>query len=184
MTLSDMSAYRQIIGCLIYKPLLFLEYPELQVTDFDYRPAKVIFNTIYKLYLAGAKELSPVEIDQEIEQNGGLALQEYRNGGLDFLKTSYEVAQLSNFDMYYNRAKKCALLRKLQQAKYDISEFYLEDTDPANEAKLKQKLENATLEDILNAVEKNYSEIRNAFLNGGRTKGDPAEGIFQLIDDL
>ena len=184
MTLSDMSAYRQIIGCLIYKPLLFLEYPELQVTDFDYRPAKVIFNTIYKLYLAGAKELSPVEIDQEIEQNGGLALQEYRNGGLDFLKTSYEVAQLSNFDMYYNRAKKCALLRKLQQAKYDISEFYLEDTDPANEARLKQKLENATLEDILNAVEKNYSEIRNAFLNGGRTKGDPAEGIFQLIDDL
>ena len=184
MTLSDMTAYKQIIGCLVYKPLLFLEYPELQITDFDYTPARVIFNTIYKLYLAGAKELSVIEIDQEIEQSGGLALREYKNGGLDFLKTSYEVAQLSNFDMYYNRLKKYALLRKLQQAKYDISEYYLENTDPENEAKLKRKLEEATLEDILNTIEKKYSEIRNQFLNGGKIKGDPAEGIYKLIDDL
>jgi len=185
LTLSDKMAMRQVIGCLMLNPLLFLEYTDISPTDFDDRAIGACFITIKNLYEEGAQKLTPVEVDLEIEKRGGALCAAYKNGnGIDILNTSYEFAELSNFKMYYTRLKKYSLLRRLQKDKYDISEFYLEDTDPANEARLKQKLENATLEDILNAVEKNYSEIRNAFLNGGRTKGDPAEGIFQLIDDL
>ena len=42
----------------------------------------------------------------------------------------------------------------------------------------------ASLEDILNSVEGKYNIIRNEFLQGGRLKGDPAAGIFELIEDL
>ena len=188
MTLSDTMAYRQVIGCLMYKPLLFLEYPDIQPQDFDFRPAKVCLFAIKKLYEAGASVLSPLEVDQEIERSGAAAAQVYKaEGGLDFLKNSYEYAQLSNFEVYYKRLKKYSLLRKLQKAHYDISAYYIADKDvkdPALESEIIEKLEKASLEDILNSVEKDYSEIRNEFLNGGKTQGDPAEGLETLIEEL
>lgn len=188
MTLSDSAAYRNIIGCLMYQPQLLLEYSDIKPIDFDYKPARVCFNTIRKMYTLGATELSVLEIDQEIEHNGGAALQIYKNeGGLDFIKNAYESANLGNFKFYYERLKKCSLLRKLRQANYDISEFYIDEKDvidPSREQEVIQHLNESSLEDILNSVEKNYSEIRNDFLNGGRMKGDPAEGVFELIEDL
>lgn len=188
MTLSDSAAYRNIIGCLMYQPQLLLEYSDIRPVDFDYKPARVCFNVIKKMYEAGAMELSVLEIDQEIERNGGAALQIYKTeGGLDFVKNAYETANLGNFKFYYDRLKKCSLLRKLQRANYDISEFYIDEkstVDPAREQQVIQHLNESSLEDILNSIEKNYSEIRNEFLNGGRLKGDPAEGVFELIEDL
>ena len=175
MTLSDSAAYRNIIGCLMYQPQLLLEYSDIRPVDFDYKPARVCFNVIKKMYEAGAMELSVLEIDQEIERNGGAALQIYKTeGGLDFVKNAYETANLGNFKLYYDRLKKCSLLRKLQRANYDISEFYIDEkstVDPAKEQQVIQHLNESSLEDILNSVEKNYSEI-------------PAEGVFELIEDL
>ena len=53
MTLSDKSAYRQIIGCLMQNPLLFLEYPDISPKDFDLKVARVCFVSIKKLYEEG-----------------------------------------------------------------------------------------------------------------------------------
>ncbi len=188
MTLSDSYAYGQIIGCLMYKPLLFLEYPDIQAQDFDFKPAKICLYAIKKLYEAGATVLTPLDVDQEIERSGSAAAQVYKTeGGLDFLKNAYEYAQLGNFDLHYKRLKKYSLLRRLQKAHYDISHYYIDDKDvkdPHLEAELIERLEKASLEDILNSVEKDYSEIRNDFLNGGKTKGDPAEGLTTLIEEL
>ena len=188
MTLSDNRTYGQIIGCLMYKPSLLIEYPDIYPYDFDFNPAKICFMAITKLYEAGANELSTLEVDQEIIQSGSAAAQTYKaENGLDFLKEAYEHAALSNFEMYYKRLKKYSLLRKLQKAHYDISEYYIDEVkgnNPALEAKVIEKLEKASLEEILNSVEKDYSEIRNEYLNGGRVKGDPAEGLETLIDDL
>ena len=188
MTLSDNMAYRQVIGCLMYKPLLFLEYPDIQAYDFEFKPAKVCLFAIRKLYEAGATVLTPLEVDQEIERSGAAAAQAYKaENGLNFLKEAYEHAQLGNFEVYYKRLKKYSLLRKLQKAHYDISEYYIDDKDvkdPLLEVELLDRLEHATLEDILNSVEKDYSEIRNEFLNGGRMQGDPAEGLTTLIEEL
>ena len=130
MTLSDSYAYGQIIGCLMYKPLLFLEYPDIQAQDFDYKPARVCLFAIKKLYEAGAAVLTPLDVDQEIERSGSAAAQVYKaEGGLDFLKNAYEYAQLGNFDLHYKRLKKYSLLRRLQKAHYDISYYYIADKD-------------------------------------------------------
>ena len=188
MTLSDSQAYSQVIGCLMYKPLLFLEYPNIQSYDFDFTPAKVCLFAIKKLYEAGATVLTPLEVDQEIVQSGSAALQAYQSeNGLNFLKEAYEHAQLGNFELYYKRLKKYSLLRKLQKAHYDISYYYVPEkdiVDPRVEAQLIDRLEKATLEDILNNIEKDYSEIRNDYLNGGKTQGDPSEGLMQLVEEL
>jgi len=188
MTLSDTNAYRQVIGSLMQKPVLLLEYPNIQVSDFDFKSARICFNAIKKLFEAGVMSLSPVEVDQEIEGGGTTISQIYKaEHGLEFLKEAWNEAQLSNFKYYYERLKKYSLLRRLRKSHYDISKYYIDDKDienPIIEAEIIERFNNATLEEILNSVEQDYSEIRNDFLNGGHEQGDPAEGIYTLIDDL
>ena len=180
-------AYRQVIGCLMKKPLLFLEYDDINPTDFDVKVARICFIIIKKLYMQGATILTPFEVDQEMEQHDASYVVYQQDGGLDFLKTAYEYAELSNFDFYYQRLKKYSLLRRLQKEKYDISNYYIEDKDiisTIQEVEIQENFDNASVEDILNNVESKYSVIRNEYLNGGRLKGDPSEGIFNLIETL
>ena len=188
LLLVDKMANRQVIGSLMQNPLLFLEYPDLKVTDFDSNMVRICFIAISNLYQQGATKLSTIEVDQEIEkwQSNSTAIYE-RDSGLDFLKGAYEVAEISNFELYYNRLKKYALLRRLVKEKYDVSEFYIDDKDiddPLKAIKIQQHFEESSLEDILNAVEGKYNIIRNDFLNGGRKHGDPSQGIYELIDEL
>lgn len=90
MTLSDYNAYRNVIGCLMKKPLLLIEYDDICVKDFDDTCIRICFNAIKKLYEEGATALTVIEIDQEISRSGGLAEQEYKKGnGLEFLKAAY-----------------------------------------------------------------------------------------------
>ena len=188
MVLSDKTAYRQVIGSLMLKPLLFLEYPDIYVSDFDDKVIKVCFMGIRRLYDSGATTLSVLEVDEEISKIDSAGTAIYKNGGgLDFLKIAYEFAQVDNFEIYYTRVKKYSLLRRLKKDGYNISEFYKDDKDiinPAEELQIQEHFDESSLEDILNAIEGKYTVIRNEFLNGGLKKGDPAEGIFQLIDEL
>ena len=180
-------AYRQVIGCLMLSPLLFLQYQDINPIDFDLKVARICFINIRKLYEEGAKQLTPIEVDTEIDKHPNSAATYKRDNGLDFLKNAYEFADINNFDLYYKRVKKLSLLRRLQKDKYDISEFYIDDKDiddPLKALEIQERCDKASLEEILNAVESKYSVIRNDFLNGGHAQGDPAEGIFTLIDEL
>ncbi len=188
MTLSDNTGYRQIIGCLMKNCMLFLDYDNLQPYDFDNLLARICFVAIKNLYEHGAAQLTPYEIDQEIAAKGGAAFQHYqKDNGLGFLKASYEFAVLDNFNLYYERVKKYSLLRRLKKEGYDISEYYKDPKDiddPQVEIAIQQKFDDASLEDILNTIEAKYNTVRNDYLNGGHLKGDPADGIFELIDTL
>ena len=171
----------------MHNTLLFLEYPDMYPADFDLKVARVCFIIIKKLYEEGATKLTPIEIDQEVEKHENSAIIYHGDGGLDFLKSAYEFAEINNFKLYYTRLKKYSLLRRLQKEKYDISEFYIEDKDiknPLQEVEIQERCDKASFEEILNSVESKYNVIRNEFLNGGRAKGDPSEGIFTLIESL
>ena len=132
MTLSDKMAYRQVIGCLMQNPLLFVEYMDMCPTDFDWKVARVCFLIIKQLYQEGATKLTPIEVDQEIEKHTNSAIIYRNENGLDFLKSSYEFAEPSNFPLYYNRLKKYALLRRLVKDGYDVREFYIDDKSADN----------------------------------------------------
>lgn len=190
MTLIDRPAYRQIIGSLMANTLLLLEYPDIQVSDFIETPmAKACFLIIKRLYEAGATTLSVFEVDQEFEnQKGTAAAAEYfANGGLEFLKASYNFAEPANFKIYYERVKKYSLLYHLKKAHYDISDFYLEDKDiddPLIAAEKEEYLNQVNIDDILISVEGKFNEIKNEFINGRKEQGDPANKIFELIESL
>ena len=181
-------ANRQVIGCLIKNPLLFLEYEDISSTDFETNLMRVCFIAVRNLFSQGAVTLTVFEVDQEIEkwQSNGTAIY-HKENGLEFLKNSYEIAEPSNFEYYYNKTKKMALMRRLVKEKYDVSEFFIDDKDiddPKKAVEIQQKYEEASIEEILNSVEGKYNIIRNEFLHGGKKKGNPAEGIYQLIEEL
>lgn len=187
MVLSDKMSYRQIIGSLMQNPLLFIEYSDISPKDFDYKVARVCFIVIQNLYNEGATSLTPIEVDQEIEKHPNSAAIYTKDNGLDFLKAAYEFAEPNNFNLYYTRLKKYSLLRRLVKDGYDVKDYYIDDKDvtsPIEEAKIQERFDEATIEEILNSVEGKYNIIRNEYLQGGRAKGDPAEGIFELIDEL
>ena len=188
MTLSDKAAYREVIGSLMQNPLLFLEYTDLSPADFDGPIYKVCLITIQRLYNNGAKSITPIEVDQELNRTNNLALDIYkRENGLDVIKDAYETAKLINFDFFYKRIKKYSLLRRLKAEKYDISEFYIDDkenNDPLKETLVQEHFDNSSLEDILNSVESKYNIIRKDFLNGDKKKSNPSDGIFELIEEL
>ena len=188
MILSDKMANRQVIGSLIKKPSLFLEYPDLTPSDFDNNVIRICFIAIKNLYFEGAERLTIIEVDQEIEKWNSRSTEIYKSdGGLEFLKGAYEIAEESNFELYYNRLRKMSLMRRLVKEKYDVSEYYLEDNkidDPLKAIEIQEKYEQASIEDILNSIEGKYNIIRNEYLHGGKTKADPSEGIFELIENL
>lgn len=187
MTLTDKVAYRQIIGCLMRNPLLLLEYPDIYTTDFDEKVYRICFIAISNLYDEGAVKLTPFEVDQEIEKHENAAIEYRQKQGLEILKASYEFAEPDNFKLYYNRFKKYSLLRQLNDAKYDISEYFIDDFkvyDVQKEIAIQKHFDESSIEDILNSVESKYNIIRNDFLKGGRANGDPAEGIQELINEL
>ena len=188
MTLSDKMAYRQIIGCLMLNPLLLVEYPDIFPQDFvEHKVARICFISIKTLYKEGATKLTPLEVDQEIEKHANSAIIYKKENGLDFLKSSYEFAELGNFPLYYNRLKKYSLINRLVKDGYDASEFYIPDNkveDPLLEASIQAHFDESSIENILNSVESKYNVIRNEYLQGGKLKGDPAEGIFELIEFL
>ena len=179
MVLSDKMSYRQIIGGLMQNPLLFIEYPDINPKDFDYKVARVCFIVIQNLYNEGATSLTPIEVDQEIEKHPNSAAIYAKDNGLDFLKAAYEFAEPNNFNLYYTRLKKYSLLRRLVKDGYDVKDYYIDDKDatsPIEEAKIQERFDEATIEEILNSVEGKYNIIRNEYLQG--------EGIFELIDEL
>ena len=168
-------------------PSLLLEYTDINARDFDVKCARYSFAIIKLLYESGAQVLTPMDVDMEMEKHSASYITYQKEHGLEFLKESYENAQPGNFQSSYNSLKKYSLLRRLREEKYDISEYYLEDKDiqnPIQEIEVQQHFDESSLEDILNTIESKYNVIRNDYLNGGHLKGDPAEGLTELIDEL
>jgi len=190
MNLIDRAAYRQIIGSLMHNTLLLLEYPDIEANDFIETPtARACFYMIKKLYEAGAKTLSVFAVDSEFanHRDTAAANQYFSNGGVEFLNSAYEFAEPTNFDVYYKRIKKYSLLYHLQKAHYDISDFYVDDkdsVDPLKEQEIAQRLDESTIDDILNSVEGKFNDIKNNFINGRKQKTDPSNEIFSLIESL
>ena len=185
MVLSDINTYRQVIGCLMKKPLLMTEFQDIQASDFDIKVIRFIFIIIANMFRSGAINLTPIEVDLEIENHEAVSVTYKAEHGLDFLKESYELAKIENFEYYYKRLKKLSLLRTLQKNSYDISVYYKENFESLREEeKANELFENSSIDEILMTVESKYNKIKADFINGGKHSGDAAAGLTNLIVEL
>ena len=185
MVLSDLNTYRQVIGCLMKKPLLLTEFQDIQPMDFDIKIPRYVFIIIRNMFKSGAMELTPLEVDIEMENHEAAAVTYKSERGLDFLKESYDVSKLENFEYYYKRLKKLSLLRTLKKNNYDISAYHKEDFDSLREEEeANQRFEDSSIDEILMSIESKYNQIKADFINGGKHSGNAAAGLNELVLEL
>lgn len=185
MILSDKSAYRTLLGCLMKKTLLLLDHSDLTERDFDSKIAVIIFVTIKRMYENGKTEITPYEIDQEIQNWAACAAQYKIDNGLQYVQDCYDYSDLTDFNYCYQRIKKLSLLRRLKKEKYDISYFFKEECDSIKEEKeILKHFDEASLEDILNHVEGRLNTIRRDYLVNNGKGGKAADKINNLLARL
>lgn len=186
MELTEFATYRNVLGGLMKSPLLFTQYTDIKTEDFGgHKVSKIIFATINNMFQNGISTMTPIEVDMEIERYEAAATIYRAEKGLDYLNDCYEYSALDNFDYYYKRLKKLSLVRTLKKNHYDVSYFFKEDCDTLQEEnELIERFDKATMEDILQHIERNYNEIRSAYLTDAKVNAVAADGVRALIDNF
>lgn len=183
----DTTAIMQVIGCVYNNPQLLEFTDKYTITDEDFPDEfhRTVFGAIYKIYSLGAKTITLENLADFFNSRPKSAAVYKINNGEKWL---LEVADNSNplsFDYYYSRLKKMSLLRAYDNYGIDVTDIY----DPDNILDIKKKqlqediLDNSTLEEIADKVDRKIDEIRLKYVDdsfGEATQA--AEGIIELID--
>lgn len=185
MVLEDLNVYRNIIGCLMKDTTLLLNYQDIMPTDFLNSAMKVIYTSIRNMFVGGKTHITPIEIDQDME-NYDLSRTYYlKAGGVDLLQECIDYSILDNFDYNYKKLKKLSLINTLRKNHYDVSYYFQESFDSFKlEKQVIERFEAATLEDILDNTENKLIKIREDFLTEGCKRGDASTGIAELIEEF
>lgn len=184
---TDTTAIINIIGN-IYKNPSLLEDEKYKFIE-EYFPNefhRIVFGAIYNLYQLGTKDISLAAIDDYLSQRPKQYGIYKTNKGQEYLEKAKEYADISTFPYYYNRIKKLTLLRMYQEkCGMDLSSLY--DMDNILDVKKKQKqedwLDNTTVEEIADIIDKKIQDIRLDYAEDFNKKSIQAgDGIDNLID--
>lgn len=183
----DTVSAMQVIGSVFQEPDLLDATDKYLITDEDFTDEfhKIIFGSIYKLYEAGAKNITIESINDFLSSRPKSEAIYRVNKGDEWLLKVSENAQIEAFDYYYSRLKKFSLLRAYDNYGIDISDIY--DIDNIFDSQKKQKqeeyLDNASLEDIANKVDEKIDAIRIQYVDDVYEEAQQAgEGVYDLID--
>ena len=184
----DTAAIINVIGNIYNNPnLLDSERYKFNEEDFPNEFHKILFGSIYNLHALGAKEININAIEDYLN-NRPQSLGTYKaNKGREYLEQISQTTQLSTFDFYYNKMKKMTLLRQYDKAGMDLSWLY--DVDNILDTKKKeyqeQWLDNTSLENIADAIDKKITDIKMKYVDGTENEFVQAgDGMVELIDRL
>lgn len=154
--------------------------------DFIDRLHKLVFSTIFNLFYDGAEKINITEINEYLKKYPELYHFFNEQKGNDFILSASEIAELDNFDYYYQRTKKLSLLRTIKESGFSIEHWYPEGiVDIGERQQLEQKLEKSTIQDIVHSFQNKLFEIESTFINKKNFKfGSAAEGIRELVAEL
>lgn len=143
----------QVIGCLLNKPDLldtyFIEEIDMHEDFYVY-----ILITIRALHKKNVKVIDTFAIDSYLSSYDAQYKIFSANEGIKYIENAKKIAVLENFDYNYMLLKKFTLLRYYDQKGNDIR-FIYDPTkiNPEDQEKETRKLDEYTLEDIINLVE-------------------------------
>lgn len=173
-----------LIGCLLNNPSLSLR-PDTPLTKNDFAPQefhKVLFVCINHLAKSGVTNITELEIDNFIDNYEAQKEILLDNNYYEYISTVKELANLDNFDFYYNTIRKFSLLRELKSKGHDISKYYDETEE---EEKAQRQLEQWTIKDILDDIDHEASLFRNKYdINFVRNEMIAGEDTESLIEEF
>lgn len=151
-----------LLGCLLNNSSLVLR-PQNPLSKFDFSPIefhKILFICIKKLATNGVNNITELEIDNLIQNYKPQKAILAENNYYEFISTVKELANIDNFDYYYNIVRKFSLLRELKDKNYDVTEYY---DILKGEAEAQKQLEQWSINDILNNIEGQAHKFRNKY---------------------
>ena len=185
----DAVSIMQVIGCVFNNPALLDFTDKYTITDNDFPDDfhKIVFGAIYKLHESGVNTISLETINDFLAgrpKSEGIFKQQK---GEEWLLRVADACTPAAFDYYYNKLKKMSLLRAYDNYGIDVKFIY----DPTNVLDIKkkqaqeEKLDNLTLEDIANEVDKRIDNIRMEYVDDEFGEASQAgDNIFDLINNL
>ena len=135
----DIPSIVQVIGGIYLNPSLIDDEDKYFFNEEDFTEEfhTILFGSIYNLHKLGAKEITPILIEDYLEKKPKKLAVYKTHKGSEYLETISKTTQLSTFDYYYNRMKKMTLLRMYNEtAGMDLSWLY----DIDNIMNVKKKL--------------------------------------------
>ena len=162
---TNKQAIREVIGGLLQDPSLIRKY-KIVTSDFPEKFHKLIFSAINNLYKNGAESIDAVAIDDYLSNYETQYQVFTKNEGVSYIEKAYEMALSCNFKYYYEQLKKFSLLRRYVEKGVDVSEIFDPDEiDPITIENQRKKLDNSSIQDIINHFKRMHSEIIAPFLN-------------------
>lgn len=185
--LTDKSAIMQVFGGLMRQPDFLSDKMAYNLTpdDFDTTFERYIFTAIYNLYQNGALNISVVDIDNYLIKHEAAYATFEKARGVEYLQDCYDMAQLENFQYYYNRVKKFNALKDLKKLGYNIDGIYCDDLVNPNAEKINNKFETLSLNGIFDLIKGELNKIENRYtIQEGIVEAPAAFNIEKLIDTL
>ena len=134
---------------------------------------ETLFGAIFNLHALGAQEITINAIEDYLEQRPKRKAIYLANKGAEYLTMLREQVSPNTFQYYYDRMKKMTLLRMYdEKCGMDLSWFY--DMDNILDVKKKQaqedRLDNTTLVEISDLIDKKIDDIKLTFVNNCETE--------------
>lgn len=184
----DTTAILQVIGCCFNSPELLDDSDRYSIHEQDFPNDfhKIVFGSIYNIHLTGSAVTVNTILDYLANRPKYEAIFKVNNG-VEYLNKVSVVATADTFNYYYNRLKKMTLLRTYHGIGMDVSDLY----DPNNVLDLKKKqkqedwLDNTSLTDIADLIDKKIDEVRSNCIDNEFADGAQAgDGILDLVAEL
>ena len=151
--LADKRAYCAVLGALILEPSLLDDVNRPLVKE-DFNTEKfysVLFVSIYNLYQQGVEKIDEFAIDSYLSQYK----EQYQifndNDGLRWIADAISISDPENYDYYYHRVRKYALLRYYESMGFDTRCLF--DGDSVDSVAEQRKFDDMTEQDMINFVE-------------------------------
>lgn len=184
----DTTAIMQVIGC-VYNDVTILNDTDqylIKEEDFVEDFHKVVFGSMYQLYMSGSKVSIESILDYLSVRPKYDAIFK-QNKGIEYLQKVSGYAQRETFNYYYSRMKKMTLLREFDKIGLDVKYLY----DPCNvlDSSKKQEqedwLDGTSLPDIAKNIIDRIEAIRDKYVReqAGETY-QAGDGAAELIDEL
>ena len=184
----DISSIVQLIGNIYNNPCLLEKDDKYHFTEKDFVNEfhQIVFASLYNLYQLGAKTLSIQAVESYLSTRPEAEAIYKANKGAEYILKCSEIADINQFDYYYNKLKKMSLLRAYNDLGLNLDWLY--DPDSLDTKELQQqsdKLDNMSLEEISDLINNKIDAIKMEYVqnvsDGGSQIGD---GIDELLEEL
>lgn len=172
-----------VLAALIQNPLLFADNNyNFSIDDFPEQFHRILFGAIEHLARNGMEKIGYIDIDQFLKQYTVQYKVFCANRGVEYIQHAIEMYDPKKFDYYYQTLKKYSVLNALNAQGIDTKSIYNPDIiDPAESAKMYERFDNLTVNDILLDVETKVIVTKERFgSTSDRVENRAGDGLREL----